>query len=171
MRATTLSVALFVWLPKLGAADETPEQSPGLKVLAQGAGTWKIAVVYDPGKSSTRIDRFTETRTFEWILDGKFLLETIHSDKYEARTLYGYDEKRKACRKWSFDNKGATSDWSGKWDAEKRSMTWKPTDGAFDAVVTDRFVSDGRRKVTIVMRDKHGKLLLHLESELSRVKK
>lgn len=172
MRVIALLVVLLVWLPGLAAADKSAEQSPGLKVLTQGAGTWKIVVVYNPGMSSTESDHFTETRTVEWILDRQFLLETIHSDKHKTRTLYGYDKnKEKVYRKWSFDNKGATSDWSGTWDAEKKSMTWKPTDGTLDAVVTDRFVSDDQRKVTIVMKDRHGTLLMHVESEHRRVKK
>ena len=171
MRVTTLLVALFVWLPGLAAADKSAEQSPELKVLAQGAGTWNIAVVYKPGASSAEGDHFTETRAVEWIFDGKFVLETIHSDKHETRTLYGYDKAKKVYRKWSFDNKGATSEWSGTWDAENKSMTWKPSDGTLHTVVTDRFVSGDERQVTIVIRDKHGELLMDLESEHRRVKK
>lgn len=171
MRPTRLLIALCVSVPLFAAADEPAKQSPELQILAQLAGKWNVTVVSKPAAWKLDGGRSSETKSAEWILDGQFLQEATHSDNHEARTLFGYDKNKKVYQAWYFHSDGTTGNWSGTWDSQQKTMTWKSNDQNLDAVTTHRFVSKDQFDITVVIKDKTGKLLMHVEAEHKRVKK
>ena len=125
MRTAISFLLLIVSFPLLATATEPAAQSPELEVLAQRAGAWNVAADFRPAEWTPDGERFEETKTSEWILNGQFLEETVLSNKHEARVLFGYDKTRNVYRSWYFRDNGVTDDWTGTWDEQNTTMTWK----------------------------------------------
>jgi hypothetical protein len=173
MRHILPSIVVVVFSGPLACAAEPTGAAPESKVLARWLGTWECRAVFKRAQWNPEERRITETKTCKWILGGKFLEETGRSQepKREYRAISGYDAQRAVFRSWLFDSEGNTSEWIGTWDGETTTMTWtSDLDIGVDARMLSRFVGPDNYEITVIVKDKTGKTLMHVQAEHVRVK-
>ncbi len=130
-----------------------------MKVLARRVGSWEteteIAGVKVKG-----------TEVTAWALGGKFIESKGKTAAGETRMLVTYDETRKAYRYWYFDSEGLTTDGTGRYDPETKSIRWDA--GGSEAVW--RFTDADRLDWTFTTRDAKGKAAFEMRGWLRRKK-
>lgn len=106
---------------------EPPADLPAeLKVLDRMIGTWDTVTVQKPAEWTPDGGRSTATVTREWILNGRFVMDTsLHSNGDESVAIIGYDAGQKVYRSWWFNSLGHRNDSRGQWNAATNSLSYR----------------------------------------------
>jgi len=153
---------------RLGQADRQRQRRPGNRVLDRWLGTWFSTAIIRPSAWVPEGREQTEVNEVKWILNGRFQEATIRSDSHEARGIQrvagqGY-------HRWAFDSNGGHGYWTGTWDEEAKTMTWKLDFGAIKGTMVETFSDPKPNYVTtLVIKDAEGKVLLDIETEHTRL--
>lgn len=154
------------------AAD--PPSSPEQQVLERFIGKWRTEYTHRKAEWTPVAKEGASDLTFNRVLDGQFVQERgIHDDKKTQLSMYTYDEENKRYRLWWFSSTGQTSESSGEWDAETKTLKWVWIRGVgqnFTMTGSHHFVDDDVFEWEIVAKDKADKILFHAEGKATRVK-
>jgi hypothetical protein len=152
------------------AGPSPPEE---LQVLAQLIGQWDVTLEWRPSLQDQKGKTAKGRLTGEWLHNRHFIrLESqTASSKYrgESTTLYAYDTKKKAYRRWLFTSDGLTTEAEGQWDAGNRTMTWKPLNVAPNVTgsITDRVTKD-RIEAAVLFRRNDGQTVVDVTMTATR---
>jgi hypothetical protein len=136
-----------------------------LKVLDRLIGTWDIVRVQKAAVWTPEEVRTTAKVSREWILDGRFVLDTsIHSDGKESLHLITFDSNGKAYRSWWFNSEGHHNESKGSWDekAQTFSLVAKLEDGK-TMRSSGRFAGQNQEVWEFKVTDADGKLYFDME--------
>ncbi len=93
------------------------------------------------------------------------------SDKTRGGFIFTYDNQKKCYRRWEYSFAGKTTESTGKWDTDKKTMTWTSAgEPSSITTTTHRFVDDDHAEWDVVTKDRTGKLLFHMEGKSVRIK-
>lgn len=152
---------------KIDKRDDLPAE---LKVLDRMAGTWDAVHIVKPAAWTPDGDRTTSTVKREWILDGRFLLDTSkHSTGQEGMFLVGFDPQRKAYRSWWFNSEGHRGPSQGTWNETTQTLTYvgEPQDGRTTRSSV-RFADHDHEVVEVKVTDADGKVYFDMDIILTR---
>jgi len=175
VKTTTVVAAVGVYLLSAlpGEAQDatTTEQSPELKVLDRRLGNWRQTYNFFKAEWTPKQTQLTGTASCTRIL-GRFYEMKLKGPEgtLDHLILMTYDEQRKSYRRWDF-NSDSASESIGRWDADAKSMTWSHTrDDGLTSTVIDRHVDADTMEWSLVIKDRNGKVYLHLEGNSKRVR-
>ena len=154
--------------PKATPAAKPAERSAEQKVLDFLAGDWKTT--FTPAKSPENPKPVSQTATQSVVrvLDGRFILQ---NEKASWLTLTTYDMRRKCYRMWFFHSNGFTSEYTGKWDAKTRTLTWLSDQGnGGTSGFKIQYPDDNTIKWSFVAKDPDGKAVSQTKGKWTRVK-
>ncbi len=165
--------ALLVVAATLNATAEPPPQAVDAKILNKWLGAWKSHTLLKPAAWSPTSQELSGNSKSEWILDGHFQETSSKSDTHKTREIHRYDADSKRYHKWTFNSDGSHSFWIGDWDEESSTMTWKYVDFGvgIEGKIVDRFISDGKYRSTLILKDRAGAVLLDIRAEHVRTGK
>jgi len=145
------------------------ERQPGELVLDRFRGTWFSDVVVSPSEWVSEGKQRSEVREVRWILNGRFQESTIRGDKHETREIQRVGGK--TYYKWMFGTERfGHGYWTGTWDEEAKTMTWKLDFGAVKGTMVDSFADpDPNYMTTLVFEDAEGKVLFESQTEHTRL--
>jgi len=136
-----------------------------LKVLEHSIGTWDTVSIQNPAEWTPEGGRSTATVTREWILNGRFLMDTsIHSNGDESLALATYDPSQREYRSWWFNSKGHRNESRGTWNAAAQTMTYH-TDLEEGRTMssTVRFAGPDREVFHFIITDAAGKVFFDMD--------
>jgi hypothetical protein len=142
------------------------------KVLDKEVGKWRnsykcLRAEWTP-QETTGTDEVTAIR----VLGGRFVQEiSEHSDKTSSMRILTYDSQKKCYRGWWFSSGGQTTEHTGKWDNESKTMTWSSVgEPAFQTTVSNRFLDDNHSTWDVTVKNPAGKTLFRMEGKSARAK-
>lgn len=143
-----------------------------LRVLDRMVGTWDAVHIMKPAVWTPDGDRTTSTIKREWILDGRFLLDTSkHSTGQEGMSLLSFDARRKAYRSWWFNSEGHRSQNHGEWHEKTQTLTLvSDTEDGKTTRGSARFPDPDHQVVEIKVTDADGKVYFDMDIILTRRK-
>jgi len=154
-------------------ADDNSVLSPEQKVFDHSPGNWRQTGTFFKAEWTPKQTQLTGTASCTRILNGRFIetkLKGPEGTPYHL-ILMTYDAQRKSYRRWDFDSDGQASEYIGKWDADAKSMTWSQTmGGSLTNTIADRYVDADTSEWSLVIKDRNGKVYLHVEGNSKRVK-
>lgn len=158
-----LLLAFVACLATTAFADDGPAKDvPELAELSNYIGTWDVVI-------TSKDSPFTKGRsTAKWILDGRFVQQTGHIASKDGgtilkiTTLMGYDDKEQTYRMWSYLSDGTTSESTGRWDENKRTMTSIRRGGGTTTTTTAKFEDAGIEEWTMVTTNQSGDVVATL---------
>ena len=140
--------------------DNSPDDLPAeLKILDRMVGIWDIVNINQPAVWTPVASRTMARVKREWILDGRFILETSIADNdEESIALFGFDSGTDDYRSWWFNSEGIRNQCKGTWNEKSQTLTYvtesddelhlhnsvrfaKPNQEVWDVKVTD---ADGK---------------------------
>jgi len=147
----------------------TSAPRPGDKVLDRFRGTWFADVVIRPSAWMPEGRQQSEVKEVKWILNGRFQESTTRGDNHEAREIQRVGGK--TYYKWTFGTgRFGHGYWTGTWDEEAKTMTWKLDFGAIKGTMVDSFADpDPNYVTTLILEDVEGKVLLDSQTEHTRL--
>ena len=154
--------------PARGAA--TTQQSSEQKVLDRGLGKFHQTLTFFKAEWTPEETQETGTASIARILSGRFVEAKLElSDGSTLLMLATYDEQRKCYRRWEFHSNGQAGDRIGKWDADAKCMTWSgsASNGSTSTTI-DRYVDADTLESNLVIKDRSGKVCLHVEAKSVR---
>lgn len=114
------------WLAAWSKSDPIDAQPAELKVLDRMIGTWDTVTVQKPAEWTPDGGQSTATVTREWILNGRFLMDTsLHSNGDESIAIFGFDPGQRTYRSWWFNSLGNRSDSRGQWNEVTQTLSWQ----------------------------------------------
>jgi len=158
------------YMNSIGADQPRRPGEAQMKVLDRWLGTWKADVVMMPSKWVPEGKEQTESKTVEWILDGRFQQMAARGDGHRSLALQRYDAGSKTYQRWTFDTYGNHSYWTGRWDEQAETMTWKFDFGVIKGTMVDAFVEADQCVTTVEVQDAQGSVLLDIEVGQTREK-
>jgi len=158
-------------------AGKPVERSAEQKVLDRFIGTWRseqkvVQAARMPEKKTSASDL-----TYNRVLGGKFVQERgkgRDADKTEALAMYAYDTQRKSYRLWWFSSTGQTTEATGRWEAETKTLRWTRVDNVGrESTMTarHRFANDNAIDWNVISKDGKGKVVFRMEGKATRLKK
>jgi hypothetical protein len=142
-------------------------------VFDQLPGNWRQTGAWFKAEWTPKQTPMNETGSCTRILDGRFIEQKLKQPDGAPYHLIlkTYDSQRKAYRRWDFNANGQASESIGKWDADAKTMIWSHTTGdGLTNTVTDRYVDADTQEWSLVIKDRSGKVYLHLEGKSTRIK-
>jgi len=176
VKTTTVVAAFGVYLLSAlsGEAQEatTIQQSPEQKVLDRGLGKSQQTLTFLKAEWTPKETRETGTVSCTRILNGRFVETKLElSDGSTLLMLATYDTQRKCYRRWEFHSNGQTAEKIGEWDADAKCMTWSGSaDNGLTSTTTDRYVDADTVESRLVIKDRDGRVCLHVEAKTTRAK-
>ena len=167
--AITVIVSLLSAVATVAAEDGPSKEIPELAPLQNWAGNW-TGTVEKPARQSGPSHG-------KWIVDGRYLQQTWKipagdtSPGLSATVIMTYDVKEKVYRNWQFLSDGGTSQATGQWDAEERTMVWTANNPNGVTVVTRAsFPDDDLQLWTITGTNRSGQQVFELSGNSKRRK-
>jgi hypothetical protein len=148
---------------------ERSSNPPELTVLEKLVGKWTDEGVNRVAEWTPEEVRFETISDSIWILGGKCILQV----KPDAMFLYTFSENEKAYKFWHFNANGYVHEWTGEWDENTQTFTWKTDlDGSeiLSSVLTQVFSDDDSSEWSAIATDKQGKVYHHMEGKSRRRK-
>jgi Protein of unknown function (DUF1579) len=170
-RSLSLVAALLALATSAFSAD-LPLDSPEQKVLDKWVGRWRTSYKLPKAEWTPEEKTGTAELTTSRVVGGRFVQDrSEHSDKTSTSSIFTYDAAKKCYRGWWFSSTGHTSESTGKWDGDSKTMTWNSVgEAAFTTTVRYHFVDDDHTEWDVTVKDPTGKLLYRLEGTSGRVK-
>lgn len=143
-----------------------------LKVFDRMIGTWDTVTVQKPAEWTPDGGRSTATVTRNWILNGRFVMDTsLHSNGEEGISIIGYDPGQKVYRSWWFNSLGHRNDSRGQWNAATNTLSYRTEleDGK-SMQSSVRFADANKEVWQFKATDTAGKVYLDMEIAATRKK-
>ena len=168
LRAVLVTAILLGVLADNRVTAQTTED----KVLDRTLGTWRAAYRIPKAELTPVEKQGSDEHVITRDLGGKFIVEQgKHSDGMTTTMLSTYDVERKSYRAWWFSSPGNTAEYTGKWDAATKTLTWTTIAGyPSPTTVTRRFVDDDTIDWEVVVKDGAGKVVFRMIGKDTRVK-
>ena len=141
-------------------------------VLSKWEGKWKTSVVFE---ESIWISKSFETRGItdsKLILSNNYLEMMTYNGDETSKYIIRYDQNSNQFNRWEFKNDGSNTFWTGKWNQNKKIMTWNYVDFINTEIrgeIIEAFNSDNTINVNVVMKDKKGNNLLQISSKAKKI--
>ena len=146
---------------------ERSSNPPELKVLGKLAGKWTDEGVNKVAVWTPEEVRFKTTSNMIWILDGKCVWQT----KPDAMLIYTFSEDETVYKFWHFNASGYVHEWTGEWDENRQTLTWKSNldgDQIVSSILTQVFKDDDSSVWSAIATDKQGKVYHHVIGKSTR---
>jgi len=141
-------------------------------VLSKWEGKWKNSVVFE---ESIWVSKSFETRGItdsKLILSNNYIEMMTYNGNETSKHIIRYDENSNQFNRWEFKNDGSNTFWTGKWNQNKKIMTWNYVDFTNTEIrgeIIEAFNSDNTINVNVVMKDKKGNNLLQISSKANKI--
>jgi hypothetical protein len=152
---------------------EPPADLPAeLKVFERMIGTWDTVTVQKPAEWTPAGDRSTATITREWILNGRFVMDTsLHSNGDESIAILGYDPGQKTYRSWWFNSLGHRNDSRGQWNEASQTLAWRTDLEDGKSMRSSVRLADANKEIwQFKVTDAAGKVFLDMDITATRKK-
>lgn len=106
----------------------SPGAGSGKAVLGNFVGSWQSNSVVNKAPPDGEVltgERYVDSNKIEWILDHQYLQTRVSGTKEDFLEITRYERKENKYYKWIFASDGENSFWTGHWNQESRTMTWK----------------------------------------------
>lgn len=152
-------------------AAEAAELPPEQKVFDHQLGNWWQTGTFFKAEWTPKQTQLTGAVSCTRILGGRFVETKFTTSESSVLILKTYDAQRGAYRRWDFNSNGQASESIGKWDEDAKTMTWSGTvDGGLTSTVTDRYVDADTLEWSLVIKDRGGKVYIHVDGKSTRMK-
>jgi hypothetical protein len=170
LRSSLAVTALLAVAPPIRSADP-PAATPEQKVLDKWLGSWRSNYKLPKAEWTPEEKIGTAKLTCARVVGGQFVQEKAeHSDNTSSVLMLTYDAQKKCYRGWWFSSTGQTSESTGNWDADTKTMTWSSVgDPMFTTTVRHRFVNDDAVEWDVVVRDGAAKVFFRMAGKSARV--
>jgi len=141
-------------------------------VLSKWEGKWKNSVVFE---ESIWVSKSFETRGItdsKLILSNNYIEMMTYNGNETSKHIIRYDQNSNQFNRWEFKNDGSNTFWTGKWNQNKKIMTWNYVDFTNTEIrgeIIEAFNSDNTINVNVVMKDKKGNNLLQISSKANKI--
>tara|TARA_B100000282_G_scaffold248681_1_gene192565 strand:+ start:339 stop:857 length:519 start_codon:yes stop_codon:yes gene_type:complete len=141
-------------------------------VLSKWEGKWKNSVVFE---ESIWVSKSFETRGItdsKLILSNNYIEMMTYNGNETSKHIIRYDQNSNQFNRWEFKNDGSNTFWTGKWNQNKKIMTWNYVDFINTEIrgeIIEAFNSDNTINVNVVMKDKKGNNLLQISSKAKKI--
>ncbi|MEC8364310.1 MAG: hypothetical protein VXZ46_04120 [Bacteroidota bacterium] len=141
-------------------------------VLSKWEGKWKNSVVFE---ESIWVSKSFETRGItdsKLILSNNYIEMMTYNGNEISKHIIRYDQNSNQFNRWEFKNDGSNTFWTGKWNQNKKIMTWNYVDFINTEIrgeIIEAFNSDNTINVNVVMKDKKGNNLLQISSKAKKI--
>ena len=141
-------------------------------VLSKWEGKWKNSVVFE---ESIWVSKSFETRGItdsKLILSNNYIEMMTYNGNETSKHIIRYDQNSNQFNRWEFKNDGSNTFWTGKWNQNKKIMTWNYVDFINTEIrgeIIEAFNSDNTINVNVVMKDKKGNNLLQISSKANKI--
>ena len=141
-------------------------------VLSKWEGKWKNSVVFE---ESIWVSKSFETRGITYsklILSNNYIEMMTYNGNETSKHIIRYDQNSNQFNRWEFKNDGSNTFWTGKWNQNKKIMTWNYVDFINTEIrgeIIEAFNSDNTINVNVVMKDKKGNNLLQISSKANKI--
>ena len=141
-------------------------------VLSKWEGKWKNSVVFE---ESIWVSKSFETRGItdsKLILSNNYIEMMTYNGNETIKHIIRYDQNSNQFNRWEFKNDGSNTFWTGKWNQNKKIMTWNYVDFINTEIrgeIIEAFNSDNTINVNVVMKDKKGNNLLQISSKAKKI--
>jgi hypothetical protein len=171
MRFAIVVIASLLITNSLLAGQPGPSKDiPELAPLGNWAGVWSGRIEKPTKQSDSSAGR--------WIAGGRYLQQTwkVEADAdnpaISGTWIMTYDVKKKAYRQWQFNSFGSSAESTGKWNADKRTMTWTRRDAetGVTTVTKAHFPKAGVEQWEMTASDRNGKTIFEMSGQVIRQK-
>ena len=141
-------------------------------VLSKWEGKWKNSVFFE---ESIWVSKSFETRGItdsKLILSNNYIEMMTYNGNETSKHIIRYDQNSNQFNRWEFKNDGSNTFWTGKWNQNKKIMTWNYVDFINTEIrgeIIEAFNSDNTINVNVVMKDKKGNNLLQISSKAKKI--
>ena len=141
-------------------------------VLSKWEGKWKNSVVFEESiwvSKSFEIRGITDSKL---ILSNNYIEMMTYNGNETSKHIIRYDQNSNQFNRWEFKNDGSNTFWTGKWNQNKKIMTWNYVDFTNTEIkgeIIEAFNSDNTINVNVVMKDKKGNNLLQISSKAKKI--
>ena len=141
-------------------------------VLSKWEGKWKNSVVFE---ESIWVSKSFETRGItdsKLILSNNYIEMMTYNGNETSKHIIRYDQNSNQFNRWEFKSDGSNTFWTGKWNQNKKIMTWNYVDFINTEIrgeIIEAFNSDNTINVNVVMKDKKGNNLLQISSKAKKI--
>ncbi len=141
-------------------------------VLSKWEGKWKNSVVFEESiwvSKSFEIRGITDSKL---ILSNNYIEMMTYNGNETSKHIIRYDQNSNQFNRWEFKNDGSNTFWTGKWNQNKKIMTWNYVDFINTEIrgeIIEAFNSDNTINVNVVMKDKKGNNLLQISSKAKKI--
>ena len=141
-------------------------------VLSKWEGKWKNSVVFE---ESILVSKSFETRGItdsKLILSNNYIEMMTYNGNETSKHIIRYDQNSNQFNRWEFKNDGSNTFWTGKWNQNKKIMTWNYVDFTNTEIrgeIIEAFNIDNTININVVMKDKKGNKLLRISSKANKI--
>ncbi len=156
------------------AAAEAPDgPSPELKVLHKRVGNWQGATTVHKTMWTPEEIRGSNISSCVAILGGRFTLNRTEASNGESDlALVTYDKQRNCYRRWLFHSNGQTSEHTGAWNPEAKSMTWSSfVDDSRTSTQVDRYIDADTMESSVLIKGPDGKVYYLMTGKSERTER
>lgn len=141
-----------------------------LQELDHLVGEWDAVFTRTPSIASGNGSSWTAKVSAEWVMDGHFLLCEMQAEKYESKTLVGYDANAGTYRCSNFPSIGQIYEYSGRLNEGGSTIEWACENPPPNVTRTSSTQRLGDDKVRVLVRhhNEHDDRVTELEIELTR---
>ena len=150
------------------AKSTTPNLTPEMAKLSRYVGSWSVTM----RRQSENNQRAVNAQV-NWVLGGRFLQSTYQGDGIHGMMLTTYDTAAKVYRRWQFDESGAVTEFTGRWDEAAKTLHFEhiSRDDRYRIIVESSFNSDESREVfSMVVKDLDGQELDEFSGSSQRIR-
>lgn len=145
---------------------------PGRQVLDRFLGSWRTDYTLPKAEWTPVELSGSADLMFRRVLGGRFIQEqATHADGKEGSVMYTYEEAQNRYRAWWFSSTGDTSESSGEWDGDSKTLTWTAVQGAeagFTTTSSHHFLDDRHFEWSVAVRDRAGTVLFRMDGKAVR---
>ena len=139
------------------------------KVLDRFIGTWQTNYKLDKAEWTPVETTGTAEFTYRRVLGGNFVQEQVGpADNLNYLTMHTYDIQQKCYRSWGFSYEGRSIEYTGQWNADTNTISWKSIGQDFTTTARHHFVNDNQYELFGTTKDSQGKVLFKMKMEATR---
>ncbi|MDP6557798.1 MAG: DUF1579 family protein [Pirellulaceae bacterium] len=142
------------------------------QLLDQLLGNWTQTTTTHPAAWTPQKKESTGSHSCTRILNGRFVYQkNLEADGSTHLHFYTYDAERKQYRRRYFNSTGTTSEATGTWNSDAKTMTWQSNVGnGLTNTATSHFVDSDTIQWSAIVKDQSGKIFFHVDGKSTRAR-